>query len=159
MEPQKDIGDLAGNCGRISCSGLCRRKFLQRSCEGNRLLQEEYSALSEISIWNRLAWKRYVCKDSIIIGVCAATFSAVMAFILGVVSATMGKTADTIVTWFIDLIMGIPHMLLLILICVACGRGLKGVILGVALTHWTSLASASVKRADLYQNCQKAWKE
>ena len=77
---------------------------------------------------------------SIIIGVCAATFSAVMAFILGVVSATMGKTADTIVTWFIDLIMGIPHMLLLILICVACGRGLKGVILGVALTHWTSLA-------------------
>ena len=36
--------------------------------------------------------------------------------------------------------MGIPHMLLLILICVACGRGLKGVILGVALTHWTSLA-------------------
>ena len=59
---------------------------------------------------------------SIIIGVCAATFSAVMAFILGVVSATMGKTADTIVTWIIDLVMGIPHMLLLILICVACGR-------------------------------------
>lgn len=77
---------------------------------------------------------------SIIIGVCAATFSAVMAFILGVVSATMGKTADTIVTWSIDLVMGIPHMLLLILICVACGRGLKGVIFGVALTHWTSLA-------------------
>lgn len=72
--------------------------------------------------------------------VSAATFSAVMAFILGVVSATMGKTADTIVTWFIDLVMGIPHMLLLILVCVACGRGLKGVILGVALTHWTSLA-------------------
>lgn len=77
---------------------------------------------------------------SIIIGICAATFSAVMAFILGVVSATMRKTADAVVTWFIDLVMGIPHMLLLILICVACGRGLKGVILGVALTHWTSLA-------------------
>ena len=82
---------------------------------------------------------------SIIIGVCAATFSAVMAFILGVVSATMGKTADTIVTWIIDLVMGIPHMLLLILICVACGRGLKGVILGVALTHWTSLAYIAMK--------------
>ncbi len=77
---------------------------------------------------------------SIIIGICAATFSAVMAFILGVVSATMRKTADAVVTWFIDLVMGIPYMLLLILICVACGRGLKGVILGVALTHWTSLA-------------------
>ena len=77
---------------------------------------------------------------SIIIGISAAAFSAVMAFILGVLSATMGKAVDTVITWFIDLVMGIPHMLLLILICVACGRGLKGVILGVALTHWTSLA-------------------
>lgn len=77
---------------------------------------------------------------SIVIGICAAAVSAVLAFILGVVSATMGKAADAIVTWFIDLVMGIPHMLLLILVCVACGRGLKGVILGVALTHWTSLA-------------------
>lgn len=77
---------------------------------------------------------------SIIIGVCAAAFSALMAFVLGVISATMGRTADTIVTWFIDLVMGVPHMLLLILICVACGKGLTGVILGVALTHWTSLA-------------------
>ena len=71
---------------------------------------------------------------SIIIGISAAAFSAVMAFILGVLSATMGKAVDTVITWFIDLVMGIPHMLLLILICVACGRGLKGVILGVALT-------------------------
>ncbi len=77
---------------------------------------------------------------SIIIGVLAAAVSALMAFLLGIVSATMGKAADAAVTWFIDLIMGVPHMLLLILICVACGRGLKGVIIGVALTHWTSLA-------------------
>ena len=77
---------------------------------------------------------------SIVIGISAAAVSAVLAFILGVVSATMGKAADAMVTWFIDLVMGIPHMLLLILVCVACGRGLKGVILGVALTHWTSLA-------------------
>ncbi|MDD3796871.1 MAG: ABC transporter permease [Lachnospiraceae bacterium] len=76
---------------------------------------------------------------SILIGVCAASVSAVAAFLLGVVSATMGKMADGIVTWLIDLVMGIPHMLLLILIGVASGRGLKGVILGVALTHWTSL--------------------
>lgn len=76
---------------------------------------------------------------SILIGVCAATVSAVMAFVLGVASATLGNTVDTVITWFIDLVMGVPHMLLLILICVATGRGLKGVILGVALTHWTSL--------------------
>ena len=36
--------------------------------------------------------------------------------------------------------MGIPHILLLLLISYALGRGLRGVIIGVALTHWTSLA-------------------
>lgn len=36
--------------------------------------------------------------------------------------------------------MGVPHILLLILISVALGKGLKGVVIGVALTHWPSLA-------------------
>lgn len=77
---------------------------------------------------------------SIIIGVFAAIISSIIAIILGICAATMGKRVDAVVTWIIDLIMGVPHMLLLILICVACGRGLKGVVLGVAFTHWTSLA-------------------
>lgn len=77
---------------------------------------------------------------SILIGVCAASVSALFALVLGVAAATLGKKVDAVITWFIDLIMGIPHMLLLILICVALGKGLTGVIVGVALTHWTSLA-------------------
>lgn len=77
---------------------------------------------------------------SIIIGVFAAIISSLIAIILGICAATMGKRVDAVITWLIDLIMGVPHMLLLILICVACGRGMKGVVIGVAFTHWTSLA-------------------
>lgn len=77
---------------------------------------------------------------SILIGTFAAGISAVIALVLGICAATLGRRADSIITWLIDLIMGIPHMLLLILICVAAGRGLKGVVIGVAFTHWTSLA-------------------
>lgn len=77
---------------------------------------------------------------SILIGTLAAVISACIALLLGIGAATLGKRADGVITWIIDLIMGIPHMLLLILICVAAGRGLKGVIIGVAFTHWTSLA-------------------
>ena len=47
---------------------------------------------------------------------------------------------DGLVTLLIDLVMGIPHMLLLILISFACGKGFWGVTLGIALTHWASLA-------------------
>lgn len=77
---------------------------------------------------------------SILIGVFAAAISSIIAVLLGICAATMGKRVDAVITWIIDLIMGVPHMLLLILICVACGRGMKGVVLGVAFTHWTSLA-------------------
>lgn len=77
---------------------------------------------------------------SILLGILTAAASAVTALILGVVSATLGKAADTVITFCIDLIMGIPHILLLILISVAMGKGFKGVALGIALTHWPSLA-------------------
>ncbi len=77
---------------------------------------------------------------SIKIGLLAAGVSSVIACVLGILAATMGKTVDSIITWLIDLVMGIPHILLLILISYACGKGLRGVVIGVALTHWTSMA-------------------
>lgn len=77
---------------------------------------------------------------SILLGILAAAASAVIALILGAASAMLGKAVDTVITFFIDLIMGIPHILLLILISVAMGKGVGGVAAGIALTHWPSLA-------------------
>ncbi len=77
---------------------------------------------------------------SIRIGLLAAGVSSVLALLLGTLAATMGKAVDSLITWIIDLVMGIPHILLLILISYACGKGFWGVVIGVALTHWTSLA-------------------
>lgn len=77
---------------------------------------------------------------SILIGVCAAGVGAAMALVLGVAAATLGKKTDSVISFFIDMVMGIPHILLLVLISYAAGKGLKGVVIGVALTHWTSLA-------------------
>ncbi|MDD6212111.1 MAG: ABC transporter permease [Clostridiales bacterium] len=77
---------------------------------------------------------------SIKIGLLTTGISSVIAFVLGTMAATMGKTVDAVITWLIDLVMGIPHMLLLILISYACGKGFQGVVIGVSLTHWTSLA-------------------
>lgn len=36
--------------------------------------------------------------------------------------------------WIIDLVMDVPHMVLIMLISVAFGRGLKGLLIGVAAT-------------------------
>ena len=76
---------------------------------------------------------------SIRLGFLTAAMSAGIAFIMGML-ASMGKWADGIVRMVIDWMMGIPHMLLLVLISFAAGKGLSGVIAGISLTHWTSLA-------------------
>ncbi len=77
---------------------------------------------------------------SIRLGLLTAAISALIAFLLGLSAAVLGKWADGLVCGVIDLMMGIPHILLLILISFACGRGFFGVVLGISLTHWTSLA-------------------
>ena len=48
--------------------------------------------------------------------------------------------ADAVLSWLIDLFLGIPHILLVMLISLACGRGFLGVVAGVSLSHWPSLA-------------------
>ena len=77
---------------------------------------------------------------SIRIGLCTAGISAVLALTLGIMSALLGKRVDAVISFLIDTLMGIPHILLLLLISYAFGKGFKGVVLGVALTHWPSLA-------------------
>lgn len=77
---------------------------------------------------------------SIRIGILTAAVSAVIALGLGLSAAVMGRTVDGLITGLIDLVMGIPHILLLILISFACGKGFWGVAAGISLTHWTSLA-------------------
>ena len=77
---------------------------------------------------------------SITVGTVASSVSAVIALIVGVVAATGAVWMDNFINWLIDLVMGIPHTVLLILISFACGKGLKGVLIGVAVTHWTGLA-------------------
>lgn len=77
---------------------------------------------------------------SIFIGILSAVISAGIALFFGTISAVMGHWVDGLVNGIIDLVMGIPHILLLLLISVALGKGVFGVVTGVALTHWPSLA-------------------
>lgn len=76
---------------------------------------------------------------SIKIGVLCSAISGVLALILGVMGPLIGGKLDSFVGWLVDLVMSIPHTILIILISVAFGGGFKGVVIGVAFTHWTSL--------------------
>ncbi|MGN8967978.1 ABC transporter permease [Intestinimonas sp. HCP28S3_D6] len=77
---------------------------------------------------------------SIRIGVLTAAVSAVVALAVGTAAATLGRRVDAVLSWCIDLVMGIPHILLVMLISLAFGKGFLGVVAGVSLSHWTSLS-------------------
>lgn len=78
-------------------------------------------------------------STSLWIGLLAAGVSSVIAVMMGVIAATVRKL-DGVILWLIDLLQGIPHIILLILISFVLGKGMLGVWMGVALTHWPMLA-------------------
>ncbi len=88
-------------------------------------------------------------STSLVIAVIAAAISSMIALVIGVAAAVLGGKADSFVNWCVDLCMGLPHLILLILISFMLGRGTKGVMVAVALTHWPELTR--VVRAEVLQ--------
>lgn len=76
---------------------------------------------------------------SIKVGLLGAFGSSIIALVLGML-AGVNKWLDLLVSWLIDLFLSVPHLVTLILISFALGGGIKGVLIGVMVTHWPSLA-------------------
>lgn len=83
---------------------------------------------------------------SIQIGAGAAILSTIIAIALALISS-FSKYLDSFIMWLVDLFLSVPHILLIIIISISLGGGALGVILGVALTHWTTLTR--VLRAEI----------
>lgn len=86
---------------------------------------------------------------SIRVGLLGATSSVLIAAALGLAAATWGNLVDRLISWLIDLFLSLPHLVAMILIAFVSGGGMRGIVIGVALTHWPSLAR--VIRAEILQ--------
>lgn len=69
---------------------------------------------------------------SIRLGLLTAAISAAVALALALLASLGGGLMDSLVCGLINLVMGIPHMLLLILISYSLGKGFRGVAAGIA---------------------------
>ncbi len=76
---------------------------------------------------------------SIWVGVICSLASTLIATVFGVLGPTLGGKTDAVISWLVDLMLSVPHTILIILVSIACGGGFKGIVIGVAATHWTSL--------------------
>ncbi len=100
-------------------------------------------------------------STSLVIGLIAAAISSVIGLVLGISSAIIGGKFDKFILWCGELCMGLPHLVLLILISFMLGRGAKGVMIGVAVTHWpelTRIVRAEVLQLRSSQYVQAAYK-
>ncbi len=86
---------------------------------------------------------------SMTIGLAASLISALIAVFVSLAAAAGSKRLDALVNWVIDLVMSVPHTILVILISFAMGRGVRGLLAGIAATHWCSLAR--LLRAEVLQ--------
>jgi peptide/nickel transport system permease protein len=86
---------------------------------------------------------------SLWVGLLTASFSAVIALVLGTLSATLGGKVDAFIIWIIDVFFSLPHLVLVILIAFALGGGVKGLIIAITITHWMNLAR--LLRAEVLQ--------
>ena len=85
---------------------------------------------------------------SIVIGIGASVISSIIATLLAFL-ASVNRWFDEFVSWLIDLFASIPHILLLMMISIALGKGAFGVIMAVAFSHWVNLTR--VLRAEVLQ--------
>lgn len=88
-------------------------------------------------------------STSLGVGAIATCSTALLALAMAALSVFGGRVGNAFVLWLIDVVMGIPHIVLLILVSYALGRGFWGVVAGLSLTHWPQLAR--VLRAELLQ--------
>lgn len=86
---------------------------------------------------------------SLAVGAFASIVSVCVATLMGLCAALFGKKVDAVVSWLIDLFIGMPHLVFMILIAFISGGGIRGIVMGVAVTHWMSLAR--VVRSEVMQ--------
>lgn len=132
------------------------------------LLATHLDSRNEPPSWSNLFGTDWLGRDmfvrtieglaiSIKVGFVGAASSTVIAVVLTMIASTMGRVADRIVSWLIDLFLSVPHLVMLILIAFISGGGFQGVVIGVAVTHWPSLArllraeAMALKQAEFVQ--------
>ncbi|OAS15767.1 ABC transporter permease [Paenibacillus oryzisoli] len=86
---------------------------------------------------------------SLKVGLTAGISSVVIASMMGLAAALTGRTVNRFINWLTDLFLSVPHLVTLLLISFVLGGGAKGIIIGVALTHWPALSR--VIRAEVMQ--------
>ena len=79
-------------------------------------------------------------RVSLTIGVVGAVISLVVGVIYGGISGYFGGIVDDIMMRIVEILVGIPYMIVVIIVGMVLERGLHSLLIALCLTSWTGLA-------------------
>lgn len=88
-------------------------------------------------LWTRV-WKG--TQISLLIGVLAAAIDMIIGVIYGGISAYYGGRVDDYMQRFIEILVGIPNLVVVILMIVVLDPGLTAIIIALTITGWIGMA-------------------
>jgi oligopeptide transport system permease protein len=88
-------------------------------------------------IWARVWWGTRI---SLFIGIIAAVLDLLIGVIYGSIAGYLGGRADNIMMRIIEILMGIPNLILIILIMIFLDPGITAIIIAMVITGWMGMA-------------------
>lgn len=82
----------------------------------------------------------YGARISLFVGVMAALIDFFIGIIYGGISGYKGGRTDTIMMRIIEILYGLPHLLVVILLIVVMGPSLTAIIIALTITGWVGMA-------------------
>ena len=79
-------------------------------------------------------------RVSLTIGVVGALVSLLIGVLYGGISGYMGGLVDDIMMRILEILSGIPYMVMVIIVTVFLGKGMSSLLLALCITSWTGLA-------------------
>ena len=82
----------------------------------------------------------YGARISLFVGLVAALIDFIIGVVYGGISGYKGGKTDNLMMRFVEILYGLPYLLVVILVMVVIGPGLTTIILALSITGWVGMA-------------------
>ena len=136
MPPKIPGIDINGLNGTVKQNGVVIDKY-----EASNVPEDVYYYLGTASLGRDLLSRiLYGTRVSLFIAFMAALFNLTLGVVYGLTSGWLGGKVDNIMQRILEILSGVPNLVVVILMLLVLKPGISSIIIALALTEWLSMA-------------------
>ncbi|MDK2780656.1 MAG: oligopeptide transport system permease protein [Trichococcus sp.] len=136
MPPKIPGIDINGLNGTVKQNGVVIDKY-----EASNVPEDVYYYLGTDSLGRDLLSRiLYGTRVSLFIAFMAALFNLTLGVVYGLTSGWLGGRVDNIMQRILEILSGVPNLVVVILMLLVLKPGISSIIIALALTEWLSMA-------------------